>query len=122
MNTPIGECKRNQLTKTILKKPGCRNASPYSAIHGANMGPTWVLSAPDGPRVVPMNLAIRDTNHCIRVILATAEQTWCERNVGSLTCINFNTNLIGYLETTNIGMNITKQISLILTSILSKKL
>ena len=24
------------------------------------MGPTWVLSAPDGPRVGPMNLAIRD--------------------------------------------------------------
>ena len=28
-------------------------------IHGANMGPTWVLSAPDGPHVGPMNLAIR---------------------------------------------------------------
>ena len=25
------------------------------------MGPTWVLSAPDGPRVGPMNLAIRDS-------------------------------------------------------------
>ena len=25
----------------------------------ANMGPTWVLSAPDGPHVGPMNLAIR---------------------------------------------------------------
>ena len=24
------------------------------------MGPTWVLSAPDGPHVSPMNLAIRD--------------------------------------------------------------
>ena len=29
-------------------------------IHGANVGPTWVLSAPDGPHVGPMNLAIRD--------------------------------------------------------------
>ena len=28
-------------------------------VHGANMGPTWVLSAPDGPHVGPMNLAIR---------------------------------------------------------------
>ena len=27
--------------------------------HGSNMGPTWVLSAPDGPHVGPMNLAIR---------------------------------------------------------------
>ena len=30
-----------------------------SKVHGANMGPTWVLSAPDGPQVGPMNLAIR---------------------------------------------------------------
>ena len=28
-------------------------------VHEANMGPTWVLSAPDGPQVGPMNLAIR---------------------------------------------------------------
>ena len=35
-----------------------RNA-PYSKDHGANMGPTWVLSAPDGPHVGSMNLAIR---------------------------------------------------------------
>ena len=33
--------------------------APDSKVHGANMGPTWVLSAPDGPRVGPMNLAIR---------------------------------------------------------------
>ena len=30
-----------------------------SKVHGANMGPTWVLSAPDGPHVDPMNVAIR---------------------------------------------------------------
>ena len=30
-----------------------------SKVRGANMGPTWVLSAPDGPHVGPMNLAIR---------------------------------------------------------------
>ena len=33
---------------------------PDSNIHGANMGPTWVLPAPDGPHVGPMNLTIRD--------------------------------------------------------------
>ena len=32
---------------------------PDSKDHGANMGPTWVLSAPDGPRFGPMNLAVR---------------------------------------------------------------
>ena len=32
---------------------------PDSKDHGANMGPTWVLSAPGGPHVGPINLAIR---------------------------------------------------------------
>ena len=32
---------------------------PDSKVHGANTGPTWVLSAPDRPHVGPMNLAIR---------------------------------------------------------------
>ena len=44
------------------------NASKYSIpdgkVHGAKMGPTWVLSAPDGPHVGPMNLAIRDVFSC----------------------------------------------------------
>ena len=31
-----------------------------SKVHGANMGPTWVLSAPDGPHHGPMNLVIRE--------------------------------------------------------------
>ena len=33
---------------------------PDSKVYGANMGPTWVLSAPDGPHVGPMNLGIRE--------------------------------------------------------------
>ena len=33
---------------------------PDSNVHGANMGPTWVLSvAPDGPHAGPMNFATR---------------------------------------------------------------
>ena len=31
-----------------------------SKVHGASMGPTWVLSFPDGPYVGPMYLAIRE--------------------------------------------------------------
>ena len=37
---------------------------PDSNVHGAYMGPFWVLSAPDGPHVGPMNLAIRDYFSC----------------------------------------------------------
>ena len=33
---------------------------PDSKVHGANTGPTWVLLAPDGFHVGPMNLAVRD--------------------------------------------------------------
>ena len=36
------------------------NVIPDSKVHGANMGPTWVLSAPGVPHVGPMNLAVRD--------------------------------------------------------------
>ena len=38
--------------------------TPDSEVHGANMGPSCVLSAPDGPHVGPMNLAIRDILSC----------------------------------------------------------
>ena len=41
---------------------GVRWLLPDNKIHGANIGPTWVLSAPDGPHVGPMNLAIRVIN------------------------------------------------------------
>ena len=38
---------------------------PDSKVHGANTEPTWVLSAPDGPHVGPMNLAIRVHECCM---------------------------------------------------------
>ena len=38
---------------------------PDSKVHGANMVPTWVLSAPDGSHVGPMNLAIRVCLHAL---------------------------------------------------------
>ena len=49
------------------------NSIPDNKVHGANMGPTWVLSAPDGPHVGPMNLAIRDaitkTSNCLDLLI-----------------------------------------------------
>ena len=36
---------------------------PDSKVHGANMGPTWVLPAPDGPHVGHKNHAIGGTVH-----------------------------------------------------------
>ena len=43
--------------------------SPDSNVHGANMGPTWVLPAPDGPYADPMKLAIRVITVLEQVIL-----------------------------------------------------
>ena len=43
----------------IMPNDSVRIGFPNSKVHGANMGLTWVLSAPDGPHVGPMNLAIR---------------------------------------------------------------
>ena len=37
-----------------------KQKNPDSKVHGAVMGPTWVLSATDGTHVGPMNFAIRE--------------------------------------------------------------
>ena len=42
-------------TESILRLV---NMPRYNNVHGANIGPTWVVSAPDVPHVGPMNLAI----------------------------------------------------------------
>ena len=36
-----------------------KRVTPDSKVHGANMGPTWVLSDPGAPHVGPINLALR---------------------------------------------------------------
>ena len=41
---------------------------PDSNVHGANMGPTRVLSAPDGPHVGHMNLALRVNTNILKTI------------------------------------------------------
>ena len=50
----------HQSVKRVWKLYLWITATPDSKAHGANMGPTWVLSSPGGPHVGPMNFAIRD--------------------------------------------------------------
>ena len=57
---------------------------PDSKVHGANMGPTWVLSAPDGPHVGPMNLAIRAVVIACWLVVYIF---WSEWKVGG--CLNW---------------------------------
>ena len=72
---------RHPISNPYGKTVGCLFSD--SKVHGANMGPTWVLWAPDGHHVGPMNLAIRvlriwetidhiiRTLHCFRCTLWT---------------------------------------------------
>ena len=67
MEGPTGKCF---LLKLWQKQHGSLGTD--SKVHTANMGPTWVLSAPDGSHVGPMNLSIRETRwgkqlgcHCL---------------------------------------------------------
>ena len=48
-------------------------AAPDSKVHGAIMGPTWVLSAPDGPHVCPINLAIWVSQYWTSFILKCSD-------------------------------------------------
>ena len=49
---------------------------PYGKVHGANMGLTWVLSAPDGPHIGPMNLAISDMLVSMSLSVSAHVATW----------------------------------------------
>ena len=54
---------------------------PDSKVHGANMGPTWILSAPDGPHVGPMSLAIKGGSVMSMMkasVAATSSLTYCD--------------------------------------------
>ena len=65
---------------------------PDSKVHGANMGPTWVLSAPDGPYVGPIHLALR--------IFKT---DWLENKDNSLPSFWLLPWNLTYRETSNIS-------------------
>ena len=62
---------------------------PYSKVHGASMMSTWVLSAPDGPHVGPISLAIRvHANTCRRKTYL--RRLWC------LSCTEFRIKALSY--------------------------
>ena len=78
---------------------------PESKDHGANMGPTWVLSAPGRPHVGPMNLAIRvintDIYRSLDDLLTTVAVLWIRglfrRPVPTVPCIVFRESRGGVL-------------------------
>ena len=86
---------------------GLRYINPDSKVHGANMGPIWVLSAPDGPHVGPMAFAIRA---CLqwyllvwsRVIITSEKSHWeqiftSDESFIAGHCIHFCLDLDGWV-------------------------
>ena len=64
-------------------------ACPDSKVHGPNMGPTWVLSAPDGPHFGPMNFAIRDVYNNIALLSVSQKlHPWGKAEIEPLSCIH----------------------------------
>ena len=61
----VQECCYSSPNTLALLQPCVKPliCNPDSQVPGANMGSTWVLSAPDGPHVGPRNLVIRDLTH-----------------------------------------------------------
>ena len=56
-----------QISVILIKPFICLNhtylrINPDSKVYGTNMGPTRVLSVPDGPHVGPINLTIREAH------------------------------------------------------------
>ena len=58
---------------------------PDNKFHGTNMGPTWVLSAPDEPHVGPMDLAIRRGVCDIEFILIFVQDLYCNIHCCDMT-------------------------------------
>ena len=60
------------------------HSNPDSKVHGANMGPTWVLSSPGGPHVGPMKIAIRECHVVFSISANSRLDTglWCRTTTG----------------------------------------
>ena len=72
---------------------GMQDKYPDSKIHGANTGPTWVLSAPGGPHDGPMNLVIRViTSHWImwNVSINSCQDIWHLPTQSHMITLNMN--------------------------------
>ena len=76
----------------------CMNKTLDSKIHGANMGPTWVLSAPDGPMLTPWTLlsgTFRVGFQCVyprisserpSLLAICLQHAWVPHSVASCVC------------------------------------
>ena len=66
---------------------------PDSKVHGANMGPIWVLLDPDGPHIGPLNLAIRADIRVLVICWAADPGTWLRIFIASTSSAEYAVHL-----------------------------
>ena len=79
------------------------SACPDRKVHGANMGPTWVLSAPDGPHTGPRNLAIRVNTEPWNMF-EYFQYHWFHRNTESFCIRSWNYQLLRDLTSVSLAL------------------
>ena len=76
------------------------DSDPDNKVHGASMGPTWVLSAPDGPHVGPTNLAIRGSMPSLHEVNPETYAYWLSLDTFCIVWWHkfypYNSGLLGY--------------------------
>ena len=87
----------------ILPK-GATVRSPDSNVHGANMGPTWVLSAPDGPHVGPGTLLSGSPRLAISGRITWANETRWSFTHGKNWLHLVKINMVGILKVCSMQM------------------
>ena len=90
-------CEHSLIGRDVDRKT--RNIFPDSKVHGANMGPTWILTAPDGPHDGPRNLSIRVLSAGVGLGVAAFGELlkrvlWVCKLVDSVHIIVYSRNLI----------------------------
>ena len=82
---PLWVIFRPQSKLMLIHMSLIEKAVPDSKVHGGNMGPTWVLSAPDGPMLVPWTLLSGVVNNSVfRDDMAIVFTNFCNGTLRSL--------------------------------------
>ena len=68
----------------------CENMNPDSKGHGANMGPTWVLSSPGGLHVGPMNFATWELTQDTAKKSKTKHKLWWSVAISTFHVLTIN--------------------------------
>ena len=80
--TTVGiECTTAETGRSFIIFHKGRDSIPDSKVHVAHKGSTWILSAPGGPHVGPINLAIRGLPPCLHACITIV--------LGAFLCIKY---------------------------------